>query len=545
MMKKVALAVALLAGCRLLVFAQLDNPRLAILPFAGEDGEAITALLSGRWEILSAFDVVPLPAENGASPAWQRLRAGAFVDSDLAAEVGRMVGADYVLWGNTRRLGSENLVVAAVICAGSLELVAGYYRIYGTIEEAREFMPSMSWGLVYATLARPALGSLPRLAISPYVMASDPGAFRFPYGDGAGTHDKETLAQILAIEIARTGAYAVLPRSSLMQTTLRAWEARVIAERVAELERLLGLLVWLLDIQDEEILETLGARHESAAERVVALETLAVTISNMLGAQPETPENDATGAIQEIARAAGADIVLSAETRSNEGATAFAALVLCAEGGERLNGARGSYRAIDGGVSMMAHVAALLTGREARAVGPAPLPPARVWPLLPGVGVPAPMLEDSSRFWSVGAAVGTSFNDPWLIGTLQGTVAPLPFSFARIGIDLGFISGIEGDAGRAGYFSAHPFVLLAFFYPFDRLPVPLTRGGVYAGVGGGVQIARYTFGDYTENMNTPTVDFTVGLNIGNMLDVSYTLRTNFALFSSKLSVGFTHRLGAR
>ena len=32
--------------------------------------------------------------------------------------------------------------------------------------------------------------------------------------------------------------------------------------------------------------------------------------------------------------------------------------------------------------------------------------------------------SDPTKFWSVGASVGSSFADPWLIGTVRGTIAP-------------------------------------------------------------------------------------------------------------------------
>jgi len=114
------------------------TPGLAILPFTGGvggDGEAVAAMLWERPEIRSGFTVIPLTPEAAAVAAEHRLQMGAFTDSDLAAGVGRMLGADYVLSGHLRRLGNRNLVIATLIRVDTLELVAGYYRTYRALCE--------------------------------------------------------------------------------------------------------------------------------------------------------------------------------------------------------------------------------------------------------------------------------------------------------------------------------------------------------------------------------------------------------------------------
>jgi len=136
------------------------------------------------------------------------------------------------------------------------------------------------------------------------------------------------------------------------------------------------------------------------------------------------------------------------------------------------------------------------------------------------------------KFWSVGASIGSSFARPWVIGTLHGTIAPFRYSFLELGFDFGTASG-ESDVG---YYSLYPFAHLAFFWPFtDKI-------GAYAGLGGGFMINMYKFdteGDHTENI--PAAAATVGFNLFNIIDVSYTMRTNFEGFSHKASVGYVYR----
>ena len=305
-------------------------------------------------------------------------------------------------------------------------------------------------------------------------------------------HDLETLVQILAIELVATGKYAVLPRASSMRTALSSWEIRMADERAAALERLIEMILGIIEAPDEAVIE-----------------------------------EGIGGAVTAMGQAANADLVLSVETRSLYGVDMFAAQILRTWDGGLLEGVSRGYRNIGGGVNLMAEIAILLTDPDDA--------PERIADLNRRQRR-ANLFDDSARFWSVGLSAGTSFADPWAIGTLHATLAPLPFSFIGLGFDVGFISDIEG----AEYFSMRPFVHAAFFLPF-----PTGRGGLYVGAGGGLMMSRYYFDGLDKNINTPTADFTAGINIGNMLDISYTLRTDFSLISSKVSIGFTHRFRVR
>ena len=139
---------------------------------------------------------------------------------------------------------------------------------------------------------------------------------------------------------------------------------------------------------------------------------------------------------------------------------------------------------------------------------------------------------EPAKFWSIGASVGSSFAAPWLIGTLHGTLAPFKYSFLELGFDFGgFNSSKEVD----GYYSMCPFAHVAFFYPVNKF-------GIYAGAGVGFWITSYKFSGldaYWEN--NVVASATAGVNILNMIDVSYTLRTNFSGSNHKVSVGYVYR----
>jgi hypothetical protein len=107
----------------------------------------------------------------------------------------------------------------------------------------------------------------------------------------------------------------------------------------------------------------------------------------------------------------------------------------------------------------------------------------------------------------------------------------LRYSFLEIGFDFGIISGVAD----VDYYSLYPYAHYAFFLPFAK------SGGWYIGAGGGYMIAELNYPEGRVSKNIFAVDFTTGINIGNMIDISYTLRTNFKDVENKISLGYTYR----
>ena len=140
--------------------------------------------------------------------------------------------------------------------------------------------------------------------------------------------------------------------------------------------------------------------------------------------------------------------------------------------------------------------------------------------------------KDPAKFWSVGASVGSSFVEPWVVGTARGTIAPFKYSFLELGVDAGFVSGVSD----LNYYSFCPFAHLAFFWPFIANTV-----GAYAGLGGGYMWANYSFQNGQITESSFAFDAVAGINLFDMIDISYTLRTDFGNMVSKVSVGYTYR----
>ena len=148
------------------------------------------------------------------------------------------------------------------------------------------------------------------------------------------------------------------------------------------------------------------------------------------------------------------------------------------------------------------------------------------------------VIRDETRLQSLGVSAGSSFSAPWLIATIRGTVSPFKYSFLEIGFDAGFVSG----APDVGYYSLFPFINYAFYLPFN-LPVGRNGldGGWYIGAGGGYMIAEFDYPQGKVPLSSFSVNLITGLNIGNVFDVSYTLRTDFNMVGGKFSVGYVYR----
>ncbi|MCL2832453.1 MAG: caspase family protein [Treponema sp.] len=135
------------------------------------------------------------------------------------------------------------------------------------------------------------------------------------------------------------------------------------------------------------------------------------------------------------------------------------------------------------------------------------------------------------KLWSVGAQAGTSISDPWIIGTIRGTLAPFRYSFFELGIDLGIVSSIA----NAGFYSLTPFINYCFYYPFNNV------FGLYAGIGGGYIMSKYYLPDDTITLNTFAAEVSAGITIFDIINISYTLRTNFKGTNHKISAGYFYR----
>jgi TolB-like protein len=292
MRKKLCLVVLLFAICDIVVFAQTAKPRLGILPFTGGvggDGETVATLFSFQPEILNAFTVVPRTSAVNALVAEQNFQLSGYTDSDTISRLGRMLNADFVISGFIRNLGDRKLVITTIVNVETFEQLAGDYREYRAIEEIPNLMPAIATIIINAS--RKDTSKLPKLAIVPFNIANT----------NVNVQDAEALAQILSIEVGRTGKYIVLPRTTAIQSAMK------------ELEYQMS-----------------GATAEEEAKA--------------------------------LGRATNAEFVLNGEVRSLGSDNMFTASILHVEDGSLLVGGYRNYRAVADGMVLMAELAKQLTG---------------------------------------------------------------------------------------------------------------------------------------------------------------------------------------
>ncbi|MCL2179866.1 MAG: hypothetical protein FWB83_01945 [Treponema sp.] len=193
------------------VFAQQQRPRLAILPFTGaggSDGETIAMLLGNQSDLRSAFTTVARTSNVEAIAREQEFQSSGFTDSDTIARLGRQMNADYVVAGHILQLGRSRIVMISIVHVETFQQIAGDYKEYTDITQIRAYLPDMVRRIV--TASRQDTSARPRIAVTPFNVLSG----------RVNERDADVLSQILSIEIANSGRYMVLPRTSTIQSAI-------------------------------------------------------------------------------------------------------------------------------------------------------------------------------------------------------------------------------------------------------------------------------------------------------------------------------------
>jgi len=191
------------------------------------------------------------------------------------------------------------------------------------------------------------------------------------------------------------------------------------------------------------------------------------------------------------------------------------------------------------------HLSSLLDA-PARVAAPPPV----AQPAIPSPTTPRRPFDDPARYWSLdlsGSFSFTDLSDEIFIGglTVSGTLAPVRFSFVRLGAD--FLFGGKDDAPEGGFssFTFFPFAQYALFLPFPTGHEDWSPGGWFVGAGIGMAFSTFDIGELTITGRTPALDFTTGIMLG-LISLSYSIRSDlsFSSFSDKLSVGLVFRFGS-
>ena len=210
-MKKLMIVVVLFLACAFAAFAQ-PRPTLGALPFTGaygSEGDTISRLISGQHYLRDTFDVVARNMALSSIFVEREFQLSHLADPQTIARITEMLNADYIISGETVRLGGRNLLIASILHVESFRLVAGYNVIFNDIADIIDLAPSIARNLAAIASRQRSVSGVPSLAVIP-----------FEHGSDVSLRYVETLAKIQAIEMVNTGRYIVLPRLPIITPAL-------------------------------------------------------------------------------------------------------------------------------------------------------------------------------------------------------------------------------------------------------------------------------------------------------------------------------------
>jgi len=200
------LIIVIFLGCLALVSYAQNRPTIAILPFTGgsiEDGETIPELFSFDQTLNSVFSPMPRTSINSAIRQEQSFQmSSGMTNPETISRIGRQLGARYVVAGTITNLGDQHLLVISIMQIENLQMVAGEWIKYTEIGEIQEKIPQLAQVIV--ELYRRDISQLQKIAV-------------LPFQTTRGDREADALAQIFAVEVVRSGTYAVFPRTQTLE----------------------------------------------------------------------------------------------------------------------------------------------------------------------------------------------------------------------------------------------------------------------------------------------------------------------------------------
>jgi len=566
MFRKTIITLSLLLVCSLAAFGQA-RPRLAVLPFTGGtsgDSEIVTTLMSYHGDILRNFTVAPTTNAVTAMIMEPSYQFSSNFDTDYLARIGGMLDADYVIAGYIRILGDRSLLVTAIVNVKTFELMAGDYREY----RRRDEIPALLDGITsrFISAMRRDTSRLPKMAIMPVNVA----------GSGVSAVEAQTLAQILTIEIANSGRFSVLPRTTTIQTAMRSPEYQ------SQGYNYLGHALNSGFILTTEVFSIgMAKMFNAAAINVESKNLLAGGNRNYLSI------GDGVGQVTDLARSLFMEHPVEPVPQPIPVPVPVPAPVAPPPVPAPAPAPAPAPTPAPTPPPPVPAPAPAPTPPPAPAPTPAPTPPPPPVPAPAPTPAPAPaptppppqpapapapaptpppqaqqpdrrqdadrpvidrpteiiIEEKEAHLWTIGGSLGSAFAAPWAIFTVHGTIAPFKFFFLELGVDLGLLAR---SSEVESYYSIFPYAHVVYFRPSSLVRfIPMSKGGLYAGAGAGFMIANYKFPEGDIRKDIFTANITAGVNLLNFLDISYTLRAapwiDIKSMSHKVSVGYVYR----
>jgi formylglycine-generating enzyme required for sulfatase activity len=186
------------------------KPTLTILPFTGAvggDEEIIALLFANQGDIRTAFTVIPCTTNFKRISEETVVLSSAKNHEAIIGVVQQELNADFTLMVRAEKVGTTHLVLVSLVDLKTLRLLSGEYRQYRSLSEFRGSVPAIVANLIQATQRRDE--EVPRLTVFPF------------YIHGVPSWEADILVQLLAIELANSRNYTVLPWDLSIETLIR------------------------------------------------------------------------------------------------------------------------------------------------------------------------------------------------------------------------------------------------------------------------------------------------------------------------------------
>jgi formylglycine-generating enzyme required for sulfatase activity len=178
--------------------------RLTVVPFTdartlekGGDEETLVVLLANHEDIRGGFTVIP-PSGSFQGIIEEMRSNSAYADESQRTS---RFNADLVLYVHTRKVKNTNLAVFSLAEAETLQLRSGYYLQYQAVRDLRPLLGDLIRRLKSKAAPDP---DAEKLTVMPPYTAMPEDAL-------LGREEAELLSEILTVELANSGKYAVFP----------------------------------------------------------------------------------------------------------------------------------------------------------------------------------------------------------------------------------------------------------------------------------------------------------------------------------------------
>ena len=215
-MKRIVAAIV----CAVVFSAALAaKDTLAVLPFSGglgEEGETVAELFSFSRELNEVFVPIPRTSISRAISNEQKFQTSAgMTDPDTIASIGKQLSAKYVVAGSIAELGNRKLLIISILKIDDLRQVTGDIQTYARIEEIQDKLPAMARNIISAVEIDSS--GFEKLAVLPVTLS----------GGNIDSRVADTLAQILSINLIRSGKYAVYPRTTTLEQVQEEYKTQL------------------------------------------------------------------------------------------------------------------------------------------------------------------------------------------------------------------------------------------------------------------------------------------------------------------------------